>query len=71
MTLKKLFKTVLTTALSGNFSGLDASNQLSQMAHDDHMRAHNQAMSMHQHHVDMHMNSVNHFHDMHMMGPHF
>lgn len=72
MTLKKLFKTALKAALSSNGTGgFDATNQLNQMAFDDHIRAHNQAMRDHQHHMDMHMNAVNHFHDFHMMGPHF
>lgn len=71
MTLKKLFKAALKTALSGNIGGFDATHQLNQMAHEDHLRAHHQAVADHHRHMDMHMNSVNLFNDMHMMGPHF
>ena len=74
MTLNKLFKTVLKAALNGQISGagsFGATNQLNNMAFDDHLRAHNQAMRDHQHHMDMHMNAVQHFNDFHMMGPHF
>ena len=60
MTFKKLFKMVLDAAISGNAGGFDATQQLNQMAHEDHLRAHHQAVLDHNRHMDMHM-----------MGPHF
>ena len=76
MSIKKVFqgffKGCINAALSGvSFSGYDNSSDLHQMAVDSHLRAHEQAVQTHQSFVNSHIETVQHFNDFHMMGPHF